>query len=92
MALALMVGLGITVTNLPMQSLLQAKVPDRLRGRVMSAFFALVMATGPAGPLAAGWMAAHWSVSEAFVVSGTAITAVIVVGILTMASLRNIEY
>ncbi len=94
LALALMVGLGITitVTNLPMQTLLQAKVPDRLRGRVMSAFFALVMATGPMGPLAAGWMASRWSVAGALVISGAAITVVIALGALTMRSLRDVEY
>ncbi len=94
LALVLMAGIGIaiTVTNLPMQTLLQAKVPDRLRGRVMSAFGALVMATGPAGPLVAGWIAARWSVSEAFLISGGAITVVLAVGVLSMHSLRDVEY
>jgi MFS family permease len=93
-AFALMLSFGITmaVANLPMLTLLQAKVPDRLRGRVMAAFFSLVVATGPAGPLALGWIAERWSISAAFLLAGIAVTSVLAVGALTMKELRTVEY
>lgn len=85
-------GIAITVTNLPMQTLLQAKVPEGLRGRVIAAFGALVLAAGPVGPVVIGWIASRWSVSAAFVISGVAITVIIALGLVTMKALRTIEY
>jgi len=93
-AFALMLALGITlsVTNVPLQVVLQAKVPGRLLGRVGAAFMALVMGTSPAGPIFAGWLAEKWSVSGVFLVSGIVFVVVIGVGALTMPALRNVEY
>lgn len=91
-AFLLGIGIAIAITNLPMQTLLQAKVPEGLRARVMAAFGALVMATGPAGPLVMGWVATRWSVSLALVISGVAITVTIALGMLVMSALRTIEY
>lgn len=94
LALVLMLALGITITiaNLPMQTLLQAKVPDRLRGRVIATVGALVMATGPAGPLALGWMAAQTSLPLTLFLSGAVITGVLIVAWGVMRALRTIEY
>jgi hypothetical protein len=71
---------------------MQAKIPDRLLGRVGGAFSALILATGPAGPLFAGWLAQLWSVSAVFLVSGGIIAVVIGGGALTMPSLRRVSY
>src|SRR5271157_760892 len=93
-ALALMIalGAGLAVTNIPINVLLQAKVPARLLGRVGTALGALVSATGPAGPIFAGWLAQRWSVSGVFLLCGVVFVAVIGVGALTMTALRSIRY
>jgi predicted MFS family arabinose efflux permease len=93
-ALALMLSFGVvvTITNIPISVVMQAKIPGRLLGRVSSAFSACVMASSPAGPLFAGWLAQRWSVNGVFLLSGVVITAAIVVGGLTMSSLRNMAY
>jgi DHA3 family macrolide efflux protein-like MFS transporter len=94
LALPLMLGLGLTIsiTNIPMQVVLQAKVPGRLLGRVGATFTALVAGTGPAGPLFAGWLAQRWSVGAVFVLSGVVFVIVIGLAALTMSTLRNVEY
>lgn len=93
-ALALMLGLGVTisVTNIPISIVLQAKVPGRLLGRVGAAFGALVGGTSPAGPIFAGWLAQRWSVADFFLLSGAVIILVIGAGALSMTALRTVEY
>ncbi len=93
-ALALMFGLGVTlsVTNIPISVVMQAKIPGRLLGRVGGTFGALIMATSPAGPLFAGWLAQTSSVGVVFVIFGLVIAVVIGLGGVTMASLRNVGY
>ncbi len=94
LAMSLMLALGATlsVTNVPISVAIQAKVPSRLLGRVGAAFGALVSATGPAGPLFAGWLAQRWSVPGVFLLSGLVIVLVMGLGALTMTSLRSLRY
>lgn len=94
LALGLMLAVGATlvVTNIPISVVLQAKVPGRLLGRVGATLGALVGATGPAGPIFAGWLAQRWSVGGVFLLSGALIIVVIGLGALTMTSLRTVEY
>jgi MFS family permease len=94
LALALMLAFGVvvSVTNIPISVVMQAKIPGRLLGRVTATFGALIMATSPAGPLFAGWLAQRWSVSGVFLLSGVVILVVIGFGALTMSSLRHVEY
>lgn len=94
LALAVMLSLGaaITVTNIPIGVVIQAKVPGRLLGRVGAAFGALVSATGPGGPMFAGWLAQRWSVSDVFLLSGTVCVVVIGLGSVIMTALRSVEY
>ena len=94
LALLCMLGLGITLmaANLPMTTLLQAKVPGELRGRVMSVFFSLAVAISPVGPIAVGALASHSSISFSFLVSGFVISVIMGVGFLTMSTLRRIHY
>ncbi|MFY9716736.1 MAG: MFS transporter [Thermoplasmata archaeon] len=93
-AIALMVGVGVTVsvTNLPISVVMQAKIPGTMLGRVGGTFGALILATAPFGPLFAGWLAQRWSVSGVFVLSGLIIAVVLGLGALTMSSVRNVEY
>jgi MFS family permease len=93
-ALAVMLALGIAlaVTNIPIQVVLQAKIPVRLLGRVGGVFTSLILVTSPAGPIFAGWIAEHWSVSGFFLLTGVAFLAVVGAGAATMTSLRRVEY
>jgi MFS transporter, DHA3 family, macrolide efflux protein len=93
-ALALMLAVGATlaVTNIPISVVVQAKVPGRMLGRVGATLGALIGATGPAGPIFAGWLAQRWSVGGVFVLSGAIVIIVIGLGAATMTSLRTVEY
>ncbi len=93
-ALVLMLATGgtLAVTNVPISVAVQAKVPNRLLGRVGSTTGALISATGPAGPLFAGWLAERTSVPTVFLLSGLVIASVMAIGALTMRSLRSLEY
>jgi DHA3 family macrolide efflux protein-like MFS transporter len=93
-AVALMIGVGVTVsvTNIPISVVMQAKIPGAMLGRVGATFGALILATAPFGPLFAGWLAQRWSVSGVFELSGLIIAIVIGLGAFTMASLRTVEY
>jgi MFS transporter, DHA3 family, macrolide efflux protein len=92
LALMLAFGVAVSITNIPISVVMQAKIPGRLLGRVTATFGALIMATSPAGPLFVGWLAQRWSVSGVFLLSGVVIVAVIGIGALTMSSLRHVEY
>jgi MFS transporter, DHA3 family, macrolide efflux protein len=93
-ALAILFGAGVTlsITNIPISVVMQAKIPGKLLGRVGGTFGALIMATAPVGPLFAGWLAQRWSVSGVFLVFGLIIAVVIGLGAVTMGSLRRVEY
>lgn len=92
LTLMLLLGVALAVTNLPISVAIQAKVPGRLLGRVSATFGALVVATGPAGPVFAGWFAERYSVGSFFVLSGIVMTIVIGLGAVTMTSLRSLRY
>lgn len=93
-AYSLMFGFGITlsVTNIPISVVMQAKIPGRLLGRVTAAFSALIMGTAWAGPLVAGWLAERWSVSGVFFLFGLVIAVIIGLGALVLNDLRRVEY
>ena len=94
LALGEMVGLGITVSvvNIPMFVLIQAKVPSRLMGRVTSVLLALIAAAAPVGALFAGVFAARTSVGLDYAVAGLVILGTAAAGFATMRELRSIRY
>jgi MFS family permease len=61
------VGFGIMVQMASSNTLIQAMVPDRLRGRVMSVYSMMFMGMAPLGALSAGALAhrlgAPWTVA-----------------------------
>lgn len=93
-ALALMLAAGIAVAmmTIPMQTLSQAKTPDRLRGRVGGTRRSLVTAAAPVGPIFLGWLAVLRSVPQVFVVSGLAVLMVMLAGLAMMRDLWSIKY
>jgi len=90
--LMLLLGVSLAVINLPISVVLQAKIPTEILGRVGATFGALIMATAPAGPIVAGWIAERWSISAMFDLSGVIILGLILGGAATMRALRNVTY
>ncbi|HLM90554.1 MAG TPA: MFS transporter [Thermoplasmata archaeon] len=91
-AVVLLLGVALSVTNIPISVLIQAKVPGRLLGRVLAAFGSLITIAGPAGAFFAGAFAAATSVSTVYLVSGGVILGVLGLGFVVMGDLRDISY
>jgi MFS family permease len=92
LGLAVVVGVVLSITNVPLSSLFQAKVPARLLGRVGAAAGALIMAAGPVGALAAGPWASALSIPTYYRLAGLVILAVMAVGLVVMRHLRDVTY
>jgi predicted MFS family arabinose efflux permease len=94
LALVEMVGLGVmlAVSNIPMVVLIQAKVPPRLMGRVLSVLTGLILAAAPLGAFFAGAFAERTSVGFVYVLSGLVILGVVALGAAVMRELRTISY
>jgi len=88
----LLIGATLSVVNIPIGVVFQAKVPRPLLGRVGATFGAMISATSPLGPLFAGWLAEQWTTPDVFILSGAVIAGVIGVGAFTMPALRRVEY
>lgn len=86
------VGVAISLTNLPILTLLQAKVPARLRGRVSATLVALIAATGPLGAFVAGPLALYVTIPILFDLTGAVIVASMATGYVLMTELRAVEY
>jgi hypothetical protein len=92
LAVAVVLGAILSVTNLPISILFQAKVPGRLLGRVGSASGALILAAGPIGALLAGPLAEALSIPTFYVAAGLVISAVMASGFVLMRRLRDVTY
>ncbi len=93
-ALAVTFGLGVllSLTNVPLLTVVQAKVPGRLMGRAMAVLMSLLMAAGPVGSFFAGSFAGARGVLTVFLVSGISILIVVAIGFGVMTELRNVQY
>jgi len=94
LALAEMATLGVflSVANIPIAVLVQAKVPSRLMGRVISVLQALIIAVAPLGALFAGSFAARTSVGFVYVVAGALVLVTAALGSVLLRELRAITY
>jgi MFS family permease len=92
LAEVLVLGVVISITNIPLSVLIQAKVPGRLLGRVGAAFGSLVAIGGPAGAFFAGAFAGATTVGTVFIVSGAVFLGVIAVSWFVMTDLRTVSY
>lgn len=92
LAVAAGIGVALSVTNIPISVLLQAKVPGRLLGRVGSAFGALIQAAGPLGAFLSGAIATRTSIPTFYVISGAVIVAMMAIGYGAMRDLRTVAY
>jgi MFS family permease len=62
----LMIGWGIITFFITANTTLQRRVPDHLRGRVMSIYSFAFAGLFPFGSLLAGWVASRFGVADAF--------------------------
>jgi MFS family permease len=68
-------GIGMISNNALINGLLQERVPDRLRGRVMAIYVTVYVGMNPVGSFAAGWIARQSSTPWA--IGGMAATMVV---------------
>ena len=80
----LAVGLASEFWNVVAVSYRQNATPDRLRGRVMSAYRFIAYGSFPLGALLGGWIASRFSIAAAFSFGG------VLVAILTAFMARNL--
>jgi DHA3 family macrolide efflux protein-like MFS transporter len=85
-------GIVISITNVPLFVVLQAKVPGRLLGRVMAAFISLIGAIGPLGAISAGTLASAFSIGAVIVLAGVVVVASMAFGWFAMRDLRDVSY
>ncbi|MCI4364987.1 MAG: MFS transporter [Thermoplasmata archaeon] len=88
----LALGVVISITNIPLFVLVQAKVPGRLLGRVTAAFLSFIVASGPFGAFFAGSFAAATSVGLVFVISGLVVVVSMLLAVVLMKELRDVSY
>lgn len=64
------IGWGTVTQLITMNTLIQIRVPNELRGRVFSIYFWALQGVAPFGSIVIGWMAQTWSVQTSIVVGG----------------------
>lgn len=92
LAEAVTAGVLLSVTNVPLLTLIQAKVPARLMGRVTAVLISLILTASPVGSFFAGSLASRTSIGFVFLLSGLVMIAICGVGALTLRELRDVTY
>jgi MFS family permease len=87
-ALMVPVGFALMVEMASSNTLIQAMVPDRLRGRVMSVYSMMFLGMAPFGGLAAGYAAEHIGAPATIAAGGVICVAAAIVFRLRLPSLR----
>jgi MFS family permease len=65
-----LIGLGTVIQLVSMNTLIQVRVPNQLRGRVFSIYFWALQGVAPFGSFVVGWMAQTWNVPTTIVIGG----------------------
>ncbi len=86
------VGVASSVINVPLLSVVQAKVPARLMGRAMSVLLGLILAAAPFGEYLSGVIASAFSIPFLYVVMGLLTVSVAAVGAVAMRDVRSLTY
>lgn len=68
--LLLLIGWGTVTQLVTMNTLIQLKAPNELRGRVFSMYLWAVQGVAPFGSLLIGWLAQNWGVPLAALIGG----------------------
>jgi MFS family permease len=74
-ALLFLVGIAVITNNALINTLLQQRVPNELRGRVMSIYVMVYVGLNPVGSYIGGWLASH--VGSAWAIGGMAAPMVV---------------
>lgn len=72
MILLVFIGWGTVVQLITMNTMIQVRVPNSLRGRVFSVYFWGLQGVAPFGSILVGWIAQIWSVPTSIVTGGIA--------------------
>lgn len=70
--LLIFIGWGTVVQLISMNTMIQVRVPNELRGRVFSVYFWGLQGVAPFGSILIGWIAQAWQVQSAIVSGGVA--------------------
>ena len=70
LVLLILIGWGTVTQLVAMNTLIQIKVPDGLRGRVFSVYLWALQGVAPFGSLLIGWLAQNWGVPIAALAGG----------------------
>ena len=68
--LLMLIGWGTVTQLVTMNTLIQLKVPNELRGRVFSIYLWALQGVAPFGSLLIGWMAQNWGISLSALIGG----------------------
>jgi MFS family permease len=85
----LAMGLGGEFWNVVAVSYRQNATPDRLLGRVMSAYRFIAYGSFPLGALLGGWVAAAFGIPSTFVLGGALIAALLLFMLIALGELDN---
>jgi len=93
-ALLIVLALGalIGIINLPIQVLVQTKVPGEILGRAATVMGSLLAASQPVGALVFGAIVGVISVGETFVISGAVVSLAAILLYLPFTELRGAKY
>ncbi|MGD0478475.1 MAG: MFS transporter [Nitrososphaerales archaeon] len=91
-AMSALLGFFEGLVNLPLQVLIQARVPGNLLGRVVTSLGAMVTAATPVSTAISGGVANSLSVAEVFVIYGGLIIVVTAISFLFFKDLRQTSY
>ncbi len=83
--LIIIIGWGTVAQLTSMNTMIQVRVPNELRGRVFSMYFWALQGVAPFGSILIGWIAQNWNVPTAIVLGGaTCLVGVVLVRLFFM--------
>jgi len=85
-------GLAGTLVNLPVTTLIQAKVPNEMLGRVFSVLVTFMNGAGPVAAIVAGGIAVAVSTQAVFAYFGLGLVLTVVLSYSTLGELRSASY
>jgi predicted MFS family arabinose efflux permease len=85
-------GLAGTLVNLPVATLIQAKVPNEMLGRVLSVLVTFMNGIGPVAAVIAGGIAIAVSTQAVFAYFGFGLVLTVVLSYATLGELRSASY
>ena len=86
------VGAFVSAINVPLLTAVQARVPARLMGRVMSVLLGLILAAAPFGAIVAGELAVATSIGLVYAAMGALALVTATIGFVAMRDVRDLTY